>query len=149
MLHFNCWNIIFVGIMTCFGTRHFNTELVRLLRKALKCKTKIQHLTVTTARIPFIRDTIHNCDDAMSKEITQLLTQITTNTSIKSLFIDPLWLKPQYNEFLRMWYSQPFGNCIIPKILDLNGRNDRKNPRRNKIMRYADKSIYVATICNN
>ena len=149
-LHFNCWNIIFVGIITCFGTGRFNTELLCLLRKALKCKkTKIQHLSLTTNQVPFIRDTIYDFNDAMSKEVTQLLTQITTNTSIKSLFIDPLWLKPQYNEFLRMWYSQPFGNCIIPKILDLNGRNDRNNPRRNKIMRCAHKSIYVATICRD
>ena len=56
----------------------------------------------------------------MAQDITQSLTQITTNTSIKSSFIDPLYLKPDYTHFLRLWYCPPFDDCNIPKFIDLN-----------------------------
>ena len=105
--------------------------------------TKLNHLTFSTTHASFNR-----VDDKMGKEIVQLITQITTNTSIKSLFIDPLWLKPEYNQFLRMWYRDPFGNCNIPNVLDLNWSRAKVSPRIQRMIRYTAESVYVAQICD-
>ena len=123
----------------------FNGKVINLLRRAVNCQTKLKHVTIQCHYDGFYTK-LYQLNDTMGKEITQLLTQITTNTSIKSLFIDPLWLKPEYNQFLRMWYSDPFGNCNIPKVLDLNGRQIPGLYRKNKVMNTTHKFVYVANI---
>ena len=132
-------------IATQFSAEEFCGRLLKLLRKIVDCSTefKLKHLTLSTS---YEEPWEERVDDTMGKEIIQLLTQITTNTTIKSLFIDPLWLKPEYNQFLRMWYCDPFGNCNIPKILDLNPSRMTAPPRVKKIAQYMKRSIYVAQI---
>ena len=88
-------------------------------------------------------------DNQTSKEISQLLTQITTNTNIKSIYIEPLWLNKECNHFLRMWYCQPFGNCNIPQVVDLHGKDsnqDAYEKQRNTTMIGSNKFISVAKI---
>ena len=123
----------------------------RLLRQILQIGTKLNHLTIKSQRNVDDRgDEIMGDEimgDEMGKEITSLLTQITTKTSIKSLYLDPLWLAPEYNEYLRMWYGEPFGNCNIPQMLDLKGGRSRLYPRRNVMFDNTTKAVYVAKIC--
>ena len=136
-----------IEITTTYFAAKFNQELVCLLRQMVNCSTtKLKHLTVSRPGRRFW----DRINDRMGKEIIQLLTQITTNTSIKSLFIYPLQLKAEYNDFLRMWYCQPFGDCNIPQILDINPSRIPVTvcARTRKIMRCTSKSIYVTQFCD-
>ena len=142
----------------------FHRELVDLLKQAANCnyETNLRHLTITRPyKIPTRISERHSkvepqINDKTGKEIVQLLTQITTNTNIKSIYIEPLWLNKECNDFLRMWYCQPFGNCNIPQAPNKYPRNYYKDQDDSEYDRAAYKTmsrsvkfVSVAKICDN
>ena len=52
----------------------------------------------------------------------KIATQLTQNTSIKSLYISPTRLQSQTETWLRFWFADPFGQCLLPKISRKDGR---------------------------
>ena len=122
-------------------------KYLSLFKQLKNIDTKLQHLTITPRwRRDHYRWSTPKVNDNTGEEITSLLTKITTNTSIKSLYIDPLWLAPKYNQFLRMWYCEPFGNCNIPQVLDSNGQKRSSHPRRNVLLENPSRAVYIAKI---
>ena len=54
-----------------------------------------------------------------SKELCQLITSITTYSSIKSICLNGFQMNKQESQFLRMWFCEPFGYCSISQV-DIN-----------------------------
>ena len=138
----------------------FALNVAALLRWILgddrKLKIKLRHLCIVS------HYDISNlgCDKfrlnlKQSQEIASLITRVTTTTTIKSLYFEPLWIADDCVDFLRMWYDDPFGCCNIPKIvisrrkkgdsMDKNSTDDacRIKKRKMQYNRYVSVSQYV------
>ena len=71
----------------------------------------MSHLTIERSG-RYETTTFRNNDN----NIVSLITKLTTETSIKSIVINPWKPTPNQAKYLKFWYCKPFGECILPEV---------------------------------
>ena len=69
-------------------------------------------------------------DRIVCQEIASLLPKVTTMTSIKNITVNPLCVTRDVYRYLQLWYSNPFGECIIPQYQYIRSTKNYRNCKK-------------------